>query len=146
MNKWKDKTNCPNCGASIQHIYNHQCPYCKTLLDFGIKQTEEIDPRYMYDVEFYGGERDIIQDRMILKFKGKYMPFSTPLEYTNGAMVISAESIIPKDVRYAIAIPMRDYIEFMHNGRLEEFIKHLPFDIDIEKMLDAVMRYREERF
>lgn len=27
------KTNCPNCGAPIEHIYVHNCPYCKTLLN-----------------------------------------------------------------------------------------------------------------
>lgn len=30
-------TNCPNCGAPIEHYYNYECPYCKTFL----KNTDE---------------------------------------------------------------------------------------------------------
>lgn len=26
--------NCKNCGAPIEHTYNHTCPYCHSICDF----------------------------------------------------------------------------------------------------------------
>ena len=46
-----NERKCKNCGAPIEHLYNHKCPYCHSFIDFNIEKTEEINPRYMYDVE-----------------------------------------------------------------------------------------------
>ncbi len=43
------RTNCPNCGAPIEHYYNHKCPYCNTFL----KNTDnEVKDLSNYDLKF----------------------------------------------------------------------------------------------
>lgn len=51
-------TNCPNCGAPIEHYYNYQCPYCKTFL----KNTDETINRAS-NKEFVVDKVEIEQDR-----------------------------------------------------------------------------------
>ena len=140
------RTNCPNCGSSIKHLYNHQCPYCKTILDFGVETVEEINPRYMRDVELVRIEREYETNRMILVFKGKYIKFGSPLEYGKNVMVVSAECTKPKDVCWCIAINIYDFIEIFQRGKIEEFLKYLPFEIDEEEMIQSLIRYREKEF
>lgn len=50
-------TNCPNCGALIEHYYNYQCPYCKTFL----KNTDETINR-VSNKEFVVDRVEIVQD------------------------------------------------------------------------------------
>ncbi len=49
------RTNCPNCGAPIEHYYNYQCPYCKTFLynTEPNEETERIDID-RYDIRLDG--------------------------------------------------------------------------------------------
>ena len=44
--------NCKNCGAPIQHSYNHKCPYCDTLYDFNepTDNVVEVKPEDLYDI------------------------------------------------------------------------------------------------
>ena len=34
---------CPNCGASIEHNYNHKCPYCRTSLHMTDEKIRELN-------------------------------------------------------------------------------------------------------
>lgn len=35
-----EQRNCKNCGAALEHSYNHKCPYCGTLFDFNIPEDK----------------------------------------------------------------------------------------------------------
>ena len=45
--------NCKNCGAPIEHSYNHKCPFCGTLFDFNepIENIVEVKPEDLINIE-----------------------------------------------------------------------------------------------
>lgn len=135
--------NCPNCGATIKHRYNHECPYCHTMLDFNIKQTEKINPRYMYDVEVRDYEIDPRTDNVIIYFKGKYLKASEALEYTNNnqIMVVDVDCMTPKEVFYALRIPRKSFQEFRYTHSLEPIINVLPFELDPHELIKALYKW-----
>lgn len=143
-----DVKNCPNCGASIEHKYNHQCPYCKTLFDFNVEKTKEINPKYMENVKIRAIERTLELDRIRIIFTGDYRPYSDVLEYGKdmATMIIDYESFIPKKVAYAISIPVRDFCEFDRIGNIEVIFEHLPFELDKREIYKALMEFRSNKY
>lgn len=137
-----EKKNCPNCGAPIEHVYNHQCPYCKTIHNFNVEEKEEINPRYLRNVKLVDVYHDHCSYSMILRFRGEYMPFSEVLEYSKGNtnMVIKAECTRPKDVNLSIRIDMADFMELSQRGNLERFLKYLPYEVDERSFVEALMK------
>ena len=101
--------NCKNCGAPISHVYNHRCEYCGTMFDFRIEKTEEIDPKYMYDVEVREAYYEPWTDRTVIVFEGQYLKYSEALEYCDNSLIakVSYDSTVPKRTFYCIALEDR---------------------------------------
>lgn len=137
--------NCPNCGAAIQHKYNHNCPYCGTFFDFRIKQTEEINPRYLTNVELKRIEREYCSDRFVFVFTGDYVKWQECLEYgkNNTTIVLSTDDIKPKKICYAIAFDFWEMDELRMNN-FEPLFKILPFEIDPRKFIEAIVKYNRD--
>lgn len=98
--------NCPNCGAAIEHNYNHKCPYCRTYLhitDDRIKKINNCDIK----VERVDIERNPIMHGYMITVRG----FSTPKyhyleEFNDDNYIISGNDIgIP--IGYRIEVPMK---------------------------------------
>lgn len=143
-----NERKCKNCGASIEHLYNHKCPYCRSFIDFNITQTEDINPRYLYDVEVRNIEYDPFNNKMVMYFKGKYLKASECLEYTNDntLMRIDYQSTQPKDVMYAISFEQRDFEQLIYEKNIYKFMEHFPFEMDKHKLIEALTKYmRKER-
>ena len=51
---------CKNCGAPVEHSYNHRCPYCHAIFDFNVKlnEIEEVKIEDMRNVELVEIERN----------------------------------------------------------------------------------------
>lgn len=64
--------NCNNCGAPLEHSYNHRCKYCGTLFDFNAPKEEvvELHSYDMVDLKFRGIQQDIITRNLIMRFEG----------------------------------------------------------------------------
>lgn len=142
--KLEQMLNCPNCGAPIEHRYNHQCSYCKTFFDYRVEKTKEINPKYMINVKINGIEHIPFQDKILIHFIGDYQPYHEILEYSKDmtTMIMDYESFIPKKVCYAIAIPMRDFIEFDRTGNIYKIFEHLPFELDKQEIAKALFNFR----
>lgn len=136
---------CPNCGAAIQHKYNHNCPYCRTFFDFRIKHTEEINPRYLTNVELKEIKRDHCSDKFVFVFTGDYVKWQESLEYgkNNTTIVLSADDIKPKKICYAIAFDFKEMANLQMNN-FEPLFKILPFEMDIRKFIEAIIRYKQK--
>lgn len=64
--------NCKNCGAPIEHSYNHHCKYCGTLIDFNEpeEKTIKVDPRDLVNLELREIVREPIRNNYIFYFTG----------------------------------------------------------------------------
>ena len=64
--------NCKNCGAPIEHTYNHQCPYCKSILDFNEPKEDTVEFKIedMVNIEFRDYEIVPYEDAIRLYFSG----------------------------------------------------------------------------
>lgn len=110
---------CPNCGAEIEHNYNHKCPYCRTYLhitDDKIKKINNCDIR----VDKIEVEGNPIRYGYIVTIRG----FSTPKlhyleEFNDNSYILSGDDIaVP--IGYKIEVPM----EIIYNDfeKLAEYI------------------------
>ena len=124
-----EQRNCKNCGAPLEHGYNHRCKYCNTLYDFNAPKNEVIEFHSydMVNVKYRGIERDIITNNLLMKFEG--MKLESPIVYeTNGndKFVSKAINYInPPKSYFFIQIPID---ELEHGGLkfIEYFYCALP--------------------
>lgn len=142
-----EQRKCKNCGATIEHLYNHKCPYCRTFIDFNISKTEDINPKYMYDVEVRNIDYEPYSNSIVMYFKGKYLKSSESLEFTNGntLMRIDYESTKPKDVMYAISFEEEEFIDIMYQNRIDVFMQHFPFEMDTHKLIEALVKFKNRK-
>lgn len=142
--------NCPNCGACIEHKYNHNCPYCGTLLDFRVPIKDEINPRYMQNVELKYIERIPEADGFMFVFVGDYIKWQEAIEYGNvdnfnTTIILSAEDIKPKKVCYGIRFSYRQIVNLRMND-FRPLYEILPFGIEKEKFIEAIYKYDWRRW
>lgn len=132
------KTNCPNCGAPIEHKYNHKCSYCGTFFDYRVERTEEINPRYMRDVKLIDIERCIDRFALRLIFEGTYLKVTEVMEYgqNNTVFKVNAEDLKPKRVFFGLMVDMADFRE----RNVEHIFKYLPFEMDKEALNEAIYK------
>ena len=64
--------NCKNCGAPIEHTYNHKCPYCNSILDFNEPKEDTVEFKIedMVNIEFRNYEIVPYEDAIRLYFSG----------------------------------------------------------------------------
>ena len=133
--------NCPNCGAIIEHIYSHNCPYCKTLLNtdnIGIKQ--EIDLRHINNIELRDIEYNYIENTMNLYFKGRELDIRPMYECNDIKAVCFNKS---QEIMFAIKIPIED-LYGKSDIALEKIIhSRVPFEI-FDKTMEAIIKYCNE--
>lgn len=67
-----EQRNCKNCGAPIEHSFNHKCPYCGTLFDFNVNENDitKVDPRELRDIKLVDVSKDYLHRCLIFKFRG----------------------------------------------------------------------------
>lgn len=138
----KEKTNCPNCGAPIEHRYNHKCSYCNTFFDYRVERTEEINPRYLKNVELKYVERVPMQDRIVLVFRGDYVKWQEAIEYgkQNTTIVLNTDDLKPKEVRYAIQLKYEEFMQLMEHN-FKPLYDALPFEIDKYIFIKALSEF-----
>ena len=141
----KERTNCRNCGAPIEHRYNHQCPYCDTFFDYRVEKTKEIDPKYMTNVKVIAIERSPIRYAIKVMFEGDYKPYFQALEYgkSSNVFVVDRNELIGQKVRFMVEVPYDELISKEFNP--EHIMRYLPFEMDKEEILKALWEYKKER-
>lgn len=67
-----EQRNCKNCGAPLEHSYNHKCPYCGTLYDFNEPKEKVIEctPQDLINLELRLVEFVPLTNHVILLFSG----------------------------------------------------------------------------
>lgn len=116
-------TNCPNCGAPIEHYYNYQCPYCKTFL----KNTDETINRAS-NKEFVVDRVEIEQDMWQLGFNiiiyGHLRPkFQYFVEVTTIEMADIQEMSTRKG--YSVFIPYKEMLEVKYKHNIDQLIRYI---------------------
>lgn len=87
--------NCKNCGAPVEHSYNHKCPYCSSILDFNAPTEDivEVKPEDLIDIELRDTTIDPINNSMIFIFSGYKCAMPKVYEYNgNNTYVSSVEN------------------------------------------------------
>lgn len=117
--------NCKNCGAPLEHSYNHKCPYCNTLFDFNvpIEKTIKVKAEDLIDLELVDYEFSPVNYSIILLFSGYKCPMPKIYEYDvkEDIYVSNIENYInPPKCGFCIELPICeirekgfDYIMFM---------------------------------
>ena len=116
-------TNCPNCGAPIEHYYNYQCPYCKTFL----KNTDETINRAS-NKEFVVDRVEIEQDRWqpgynILIYGHLRVKFQYFVEVTAIEMADIKEMSTRKG--YSVFIPYKTMNEARYKNSIDTLIRYI---------------------
>lgn len=155
------KTNCPNCGAPIKHLYNHNCEYCGTFLkDEPTKQKNyEFDFKRLdnYDLHFKEAhlERSPWEHAHVLTVICEAFPkFREYGEYdNNGSLYVTLDSDIVKNNRIGISIKfetmvyhrLQDYFSKGETHEIVEIIRnHLP--IPFHAALPDILHFLREYF
>lgn len=102
--------NCINCGAPLEHSYNHRCKYCGTLYDFNELEENvvEVKPEDLINVELREIQRTPIHDSLILLFSGLKCSMPKVYEYDGNNKYISKveEYINPPKCSFCIELPL----------------------------------------
>lgn len=99
--------NCKNCGAPIQHSYNHKCPYCATLIDFNEpkEKTVECKPEQLINLDLIDIDLNPISLDFIFKFTGYKLEDSIIYEVNGNTFISKYEEYInPPKCYFVIAI------------------------------------------
>lgn len=117
---------CKNCGAPLEHGYNHHCKYCGTLYDFNEPKDKvvELHSWDLVDVNFVGVEQEPCCRRLLFKFQGYKLESPKIYEYDGDTYVSKAiDYINPPKAGFIISMDIDDleqhgisYLQFMlHN-------------------------------
>ncbi len=125
-----EQRNCKNCGAPIEHSYNHKCPYCKTLFDFNVQDNKKVELHSwdMVDLKLREIEREHITNNIRLVFEGYKLESPVVYEYDgeNTFVSKSINYINPPKSYFFVEIPifeLRKYgIDFL-KYRIRELIR-----------------------
>lgn len=127
--------NCPNCGAVIEHIYSHKCPYCNTLLNSeNVGTRQDINLRNVHNIELISIQITPRTYDLYLIFKGIESDIKPMFEVSNNKAVLFNKV---QDVKFGLAIP----IEELRNYNIFQLIEsRVP-----QEILDEVM-YSIEKY
>ena len=106
--------NCKNCGAPIEHSFNHKCEYCGTLCDFNepIEKTIEVKPEDLINIELRDISRIPTRNNLILLFSGYKLSMPKVYEYSRNNIYVSKieEYVNPPKCSFCIELSL-DEIE-----------------------------------
>ena len=133
-------TNCPNCGAPIEHIYSHNCPYCNTLLNANnIGNSQEINLKHIHNIELKDIEHNFAENALSLYFKGHEIDVRPMYECNNSKAICFNKS---QEVMFAIKIPINEL--YYSDINLEKIINsRIPDEIFYETM-EAILKFCRE--
>ena len=120
---------CPNCGASIEHNYNHKCPYCRTNLhmtDEEIKKINNCDIR----IDRVDIERNPLRHGFIITIYGWSTPKFHYLEEINNDNFVVSGSDIGKRIGYRMEVPME--VIYSTHFNFDQIIKFIDNSIPPE--------------
>ena len=106
--------NCINCGAPLEHSYNHKCKYCGTLYDFNEpkEKTIEFHSYDMVNVHFLKLERYPLTNDIIMYFDGIKLEEPTIYEYQDNRFVSKTINYVnPPKAFFAIQLNIKDLEE-----------------------------------
>jgi len=103
--------NCKNCGAPLEHSYNHKCKYCNTLYDFNepMEKTIEVKPEDLINVELRDITRMPVNNSFILIFSGYKCSMPKVYEYDGKANLYVSkveEYVNPPKCSFCIELPV----------------------------------------
>lgn len=142
-----EQRNCKNCGAQIEHSYNHRCPYCNTLFDFNELDKIEVKPEDLVNIELRYIERMPINDSLILMFSGYKCPMPKVYEYNSDNLYVSKveQYINPPKCSFCIEIRLYEIekygIEYVYHKICSSGIRYN----EIDKVMSQVRENQEIR-
>lgn len=109
--------NCKNCGAPLEHSFNHKCSYCGTLYDFNEPEenTIKVNPEDLFDIKLRNVKISEINHSLILTFDGYKCTMPKIYEYNskeNFYISKVEEYINPPKAGFCIEIPINDLREY----------------------------------
>lgn len=103
--------NCKNCGAPIKHTFNHQCEYCKSIIDFNVPEENvtEVKPEDLVNIKLERIERGYVKHSIILYFSGYKCDMPTIYECKDNIYVSKIlEYRNPEKCGICVEIPILD--------------------------------------
>lgn len=133
-----EQRNCTNCGAPLEHSYNHQCKYCGTLFDFNVPKSEtvELHPYDLVNLKYRGLERDFITNNLIIRFEGYKLETPVVYEHTDNVFVSKSINYInPPKSFFFVEIPVNGLEKYGMN-----FLEHILFSLIRPSEVENVKR------
>ena len=132
--------NCKNCGAPIEHTYNHMCPYCHSICDFNEPEENvvEVKAEDLVDIKLKEIRRIPEYDKIQLVFVGFKCPMPKVYEFDGNDIYKSRAieyinppkcGIVVELSRYEVMKYGLDYVKSVlrHSGiRYNELDKIIP--------------------
>lgn len=115
---------CPNCGASIEHNYNHKCPYCRTSLHMTDEKIRELNNCTIKVKNVYI-EKNIVRNNFIITITGISVPKVQWYEEGIESIVVSGDDI-GKRVGYRFEIPYEMFYKSTPDELIRFIIESLP--------------------
>lgn len=131
---------CPNCGASIEHNYNHKCPYCRTSLHMTNEKIRELN-NCSIKVDRVEIERQMLEHNLVLTIMGWSIPKMHYYEEGIDTMIVSGDDV-GRRVGYRIAIPYEMFFrEESPNQLIDYVIRSLPpaFEESGHQIIDSIV-------
>lgn len=104
--------NCRNCGAPIEHSFNHKCEYCGTLCDFNEPEENviQVKAEELYDLQLRKVEMSPIDFKLLIYFSGYKLEKPKIYEmYKNDICVSKVENYInPPKCYFVIELSILD--------------------------------------
>ena len=104
--------HCINCGAPLEHSYNHKCSYCGSLFDFNEPKEDVVECRSydLVDVKFVDAEKDFISNSILLLFEGYKLEAPKIYEYDGDSGICVSKAVdIRKQPKAHFIISLREY-------------------------------------
>lgn len=101
--------NCKNCGAPLEHSYNHKCQYCGTLYDFNEpkEKTIKITPQDLINIELREIIRQPLTRNYVLVFSGYKISMPKVYEVKDNEYISKVEEYVnPPKCSFCIEIPI----------------------------------------
>lgn len=100
---------CKNCGAPLEHSYNHKCEYCGTLYDFNEpkEKTIKITPQDLINIELREIIRQPLTRNYVLVFSGYKVSMPKIYEVNDNNYTSQVEEYVnPPKCGFCIEIPI----------------------------------------
>ena len=119
--------NCKNCGAPVEHTYNHRCKYCNSILDFNEPKEDAIEVKAedLVNIELRDIEIIPYNNTFRFTFSGFKCPMPKIYEYDGEGTCVSKSEVYinPPKCGFLIEISIES-LEKYGMGYLEYSIRN----------------------